>query len=144
MVSASLSADAAAALRLDPAVVRVELDKVRAAEAQPSDPEYASQWGLDIIGWQKVYTDNSPAGSAVVAILDTGVEAGHPDLAGQLVAGASFVEGASATADPSGHGTAMAGIVAAATDNGTGIAGVGFRGVSIMPVTVLGRRRHRP
>ena len=43
-----------------------------------------------------------------------------------------------ATSDPNGHGTAMAGIIAAATDNGSGIAGVGFAGVKVMPVTVLG------
>ena len=72
-----------------------------------------------------------------MAILDTGVDGSQPDLAGQLVAGTSFV-GGSATTDPNGHGTAMAGIVAAATDNGIGIAGVGFDGVSIMPVSVLG------
>src|SRR5207237_8666138 len=42
------------------------------------------------------------------------------------------------TNDPNGHGTEMAGIVAAATDNNTGIAGVGYSGVQVMPVTVLG------
>src|SRR5207247_4762330 len=42
------------------------------------------------------------------------------------------------TTDPNGHGTEMAGIVAAATDNGKGIAGVGYAGVKVMPVTVLG------
>ena len=50
--------------------------------------------------------------------------------------GTSLV-GGSATTDPNGHGTAMAGIIAAETGNGTGIAGIGFAGVSIMPVTVL-------
>ena len=49
-----------------------------------------------------------------------------------------------ARADPNGHGTAMAGIVAAATDNGIGIAGVGYAGVKVMPVTRPRRRRHGP
>ncbi|MES2209391.1 MAG: S8 family serine peptidase, partial [Chloroflexota bacterium] len=79
----------------------------------------------------------TPAGTAVVALLDTGVDASHPDLSGQLVAGTSILDGSAGTADPNGHGTWMAGIIAAATDNGTGIAGIGYAGVSIMPVTVL-------
>ena len=45
--------------------------------------------------------------------------------------------GGDPTVDPNGHGTAMAGIIAAATDNGQGIAGIGFAGVKVMPVTVL-------
>ena len=70
-----------------------------------------------------------PAGSVEVAILDTGVDASHPDLAGQLVGGA--------TTDPHGHGTWMAGIVAADANNGIGIAGVGYDGVSVLPIAVL-------
>ncbi len=79
-----------------------------------------------------------PAGTSVVAILDTGVDAGHPDLDGVVVPGASFVDGSTWSNDPNGHGTAMAGIVAAETGNGLGVAGVGYDGVSVMPVTVLG------
>ena len=48
-----------------------------------------------------------------------------------------MLAGVAATDDPNGHGTWMAGIIAAATDNGTGIAGVGYAGVRVMPVTVL-------
>ena len=69
------------------------------------------------------------AGTAVVAVLDTGVDTSHPDLAGKTTA---------ASTDPNGHGTAMAGIIAAGVDNGTGIAGVAYDGVSVMPVTVMG------
>ena len=49
-----------------------------------------------------------------------------------------LADGVAGTTDPNGHGTEMAGIVAAATDNGKGIAGVGYAGVKVMPVTVLG------
>ena len=62
----------------------------------------------------------------------------HADLAGQLVPGTSILDGSAGTTDPNGHGTAMAGIIAALTDNGQGIAGVGYAGVKVMPVTVLG------
>ena len=79
-----------------------------------------------------------PTGSATVAILDTGVDASHSDLDSNIVSGASFVDGSSWDVDPHGHGTAMAGIVAAETDNAQGIAGVAYAGVSVMPVTVLG------
>ena len=70
-------------------------------------------------------------------MLDTGVDASHPDLEGQLVAGTSILEGGDPNTDPSGHGTAMAGIIAADTNNDAGIAGVGYDGVKVMPVTVL-------
>ena len=66
-----------------------------------------------------------------------GVDASHPDLDDAIVAGASILEGSTWSADPNGHGTAMAGIVAAETNNGEGIAGVGYAGVKVMPVTVL-------
>ena len=127
---------AVAALNADSRVTRVEPDRSRATEADPSDPGYASQWALPKIGWDSVY-GSAIAGSATVAVLDTGVDASQPDLAGKLIGGTSLV-GSPATSDPNGHGTAMAGIVAAAADNGIGIAGVGYDGVSIMPVSVLG------
>jgi len=95
------------------------------------------QWSLAKIGWNNVFGSVSPSGSAVVALLDTGVDGSHSDLAGQLVPGTSILDGSAGTTDPNGHGTAMAGIIAAATDNGQGIAGVGYAGVKVMPITVL-------
>ncbi len=118
-------------------MLKVERDRVRAAEGSPGDPGYSDQWSLPRIGWDEVYGVVDPAGSAVVAVLDTGVDAGHADLAGRVVAGKSLLPDSDPTVDPNGHGTAIAGIVAAATDNGTGIAGIGFAGVKVMPVTVL-------
>ena len=129
------AASGADVLRARAGVARVELDRERAAEAVATDPQYADQWSLRTIGWPSV---SAPAsGSAVVAILDTGVDASHPDLVGRLVAGAAFVGGDPLT-DPNGHGTWMAGIVAASTGNGEGIAGIGSAGVRVMPVSVLG------
>ena len=129
---------AVTALETDPNVAAVEPDTTRSAQAAPSDPEYPQQWSLARIGWDQVYGSFYPLGNATVAVLDTGIAAGHPDLSGQLVPGASMIDGSDGTTDPNGHGTWMAGIVAAATDNGIGIAGVGYSGVHIMPVTVLG------
>ena len=107
------------ALRADPRVSVVESDRSRAAEAAPDDPGYADQWALTQIGWDQVF-GTPVGGSAVVAVLDTGVDGSLPDLAGKLVAGTSLL-GTSPTDDPNGHGTAMAGIIAAGTDNGSGI-----------------------
>ncbi|HYN70113.1 MAG TPA: hypothetical protein VEX41_07880, partial [Candidatus Eisenbacteria bacterium] len=78
-------------LLADPSVSRVELDRVRATEASPSDPRYADQWSLPKIGWDIARDTTVPTGTATVALLDTGVDASHPDLAGQLVDGTSIV-----------------------------------------------------
>ena len=124
-------------LRANGNVSAVEADRIRSAEADPSDSGYASQWSLPKIGWNNVFGTVTPSGSAVVALLDTGVDGSHADLAGQLVAGTSILDGSAGTTDPNGHGTALAGIIAALTDNGQGIAGVGYAGVKVMPITVL-------
>jgi hypothetical protein len=121
----------------DPAVNSVEPDLSREVEAA-GDPRLADQWSLPRIGWDALHAQGLPTGSATVAILDTGVDANQPDLQGRLLPGQSFVDGSPANTDPHGHGTWMAGIVAAATDNGTGIAGIGGDGVRVLPITVLG------
>src|SRR5207244_10743603 len=88
--------------------------------------------------WGNAYGSLQPGATATVAILDTGVDATHPDLAGKVVPGENAITGSGdGQSDPNGHGTQMAGIVAAATNNGEGIAGTGYAGVQIMPVTVL-------
>src|SRR5213079_3281354 len=71
------------------------------------------------------------------AVLDTGVDAGHPDLAGRVAAGQSFVNG-DPNSDPNGHGTALAGIAAASVNNATGMAGVAYAGAGVSSVQVLG------
>mgnify|MGYP000325785094 CR=1 FL=1 len=103
----------------------------------PNDPGYNQQWALVKIGWEQVYGAVPITGTARIAVLDTGVDAGHPDLAGRVVAGQSFVGGDPNT-DPNGHGTALAGIAAATVGNGVGIAGVAWAGASLMSVQVLG------
>ncbi|MEO7229841.1 MAG: S8 family serine peptidase, partial [Candidatus Limnocylindrales bacterium] len=126
------------ALLADPTVLRVEADTSRTAEATPSDTSYGSQWSLPQIGWDQAFGTIAPSGSATVAILDTGIDASHPDLAGQVLPGTSILDGSNGMTDANGHGTWMAGIIAAQTDNALGIAGVGYAGVRVMPVTVLG------
>src|SRR2546425_11315342 len=123
----------------DPQVVNAEENKTRQSQAFPADPLYTNQWSLPKIGWDLVFGTVTPTGSAIVAILDTGVDAQHPDLVGNVIPGTSTLDGSSGMTDPSGHGTWVAGVVAARTNNTPveGIAGVAYAGVRLMPVTVL-------
>ncbi len=120
----------------DPQVQSVEINQTRKVEALPLDPLYGSQWALPKIGWDSLFGVVNPFGQATVAVLDTGVDASHPDLLGNIVSGTSVIDGSGGTVDLNGHGTALAGIVAAVSNN-IGIVGIGFSGVKIMPVKVL-------
>lgn len=106
------------------------------AAETPNDPAYISQWHLQKIGGPTAWTLNTGSPSVVVAVIDSGVYAEHPDLAGKLVAGWSFTDSSGNTADVLGHGTAVAGTLAAATNNGIGVAGVSW-GSLIMPLVVV-------
>src|SRR5437773_11556112 len=121
----------------DPQVVNAEENRTRQSQAFPAGPLYPNQWSLPKIGWDQVFGTVTPMGSAIVAVLDTGVDAQHPDLAGNVIPGTSILDGSPGTTDPSGHGTWVAGIAAAQTNTLEGIAGVAYAGVRIMPVTVL-------
>ncbi|QEU89699.1 S8 family serine peptidase [Streptomyces kanamyceticus] len=100
------------------------------------DPMRGQQWALDALklpdAWQKAKGDDT-----VIAIVDSGVDLDHPDLKDRLVDGYDFVDGDKRPEDGFGHGTHVAGIAAADTDNGKGIAG-GAPGAKIMPVRVMG------
>lgn len=132
-------ADTLARYQADPQVVRAEENKTRQAEAVPADPLYSSQWALPMISWDLAFGTITPTGTATVAILDTGIDASHPDLADKVLTGTSILDGTDGLTDPSGHGTWMAGIIAARTNTvpAEGVAGVGYAGVRVMPVTVL-------
>lgn len=100
------------------------------------DPLRAEQWGLDAVRADQAWAVSTGAG-VVIAVVDTGVDATNPDLADRLVPGTDLVDGGDGTVDRYGHGTHVAGIAAAATGNGIGVAG-GAPGAKIMPVRVLG------
>src|SRR5690606_11143218 len=71
-----------------------------------------------------------------IAVIDSGVDAGHPDLSGKVLPGYNAIRGNGDPSDDNGHGTAVAGLIAANTDNGAGIAGICW-GCRILPVKVL-------
>jgi subtilisin family serine protease len=89
----------------------------------PNDAHWSLQWGLRSMGLPAVWDRFKGSPRVVVAVLDTGVDASHPDLAGALLPSRNVVAGASA-ADEDGHGTAVAGVIAARPNNGQGEAGV--------------------
>jgi type VII secretion-associated serine protease mycosin len=139
------------ALRLarDPAVVRVEPDSSGSVQFTPNDSLYRTdpqfglgQWGIRTAHVDQAWdlTRGSPA--VIVAIIDTGIDANHPDLAGVSLPGTTFITSPdppcdpASTVDDNGHGTHVAGLIAANGNNGRGIAGVAF-GVRILPIKAL-------
>lgn len=125
----------------DPAVEYAEPNYIYHALASPNDTYYSSyQWNMRIMnadtGWD-IYKGSS---SVIIAVIDTGVSVAHPDLADKITAGANagydFVDNDNNPTDANGHGTHVAGIAAAMTNNGTGVAGVDWN-AKIMPVRVL-------
>src|SRR6266516_454324 len=123
-------------LRLERSVVEAAPDDVRQVTAAVSDPAFSSQWALDRIGWRAAFRTVKPKRGVTIAVVDTGVDGANRDFAGRLTPGYSAFATKPAV-DPHGHGTWMASIAAAATNNRVGIAGVAFAGARIMPVQVL-------
>jgi thermitase len=100
----------------------------------PSDPSYGQEWGLERIQAPAAWDVTAGRPDVRIAILDSGIDMSHEDLAGKIVASENFTP-TSTRSDRYGHGTHVAGIAAAATNNGVGIAGVGFN-CSLMNVKV--------
>lgn len=104
-----------------------------------ADPLRVEQWGLVATRTAEAWGTATGAGT-VIAIVDSGVDSTHPDLAGRLVPGVDLVDPGTpsgTSVDPNGHGTHVAGIAAATTGNGVGISGAA-PGAMIMPIRVLG------
>ncbi len=134
-----------------PLVAYAEPDYVAHALGDPDDTDFSKQWGLDNDG--QVYKDSLSGmadadidapeawdittGTATVsiAILDTGIDQDHPDLDDKLKGNINFTDSSTAD-DLYGHGTHVAGIAAAETNNAQGVAGVGYN-TSLLNVKVL-------
>jgi len=90
----------------------------------PTDPLVAKQWYLTQSRFYEPWLTLPALEPVTVAVIDSGVDASHPELAGGRILDAKSFVGGSARVDPLGHGTFVAGIVAAGVDNGIGIAGL--------------------
>jgi subtilisin family serine protease len=122
-----------------PIVLHAEIDEIAGATQSeptpPNDPRYAEQWALPVVGLPEAWA-GLPSRTVVVAVVDSGVCANHPDLQGRIRAGYDFVDNDNDPADVFGHGCGVAGVIAANANNGMGIAGVAPN-VQIMPLRVL-------
>jgi serine protease len=133
-----------------------EPNYIRRPLAVPNDALYDSQWHYPFISLPDAWDISTGNSNVVVAVVDTGVLLDHPDINGQLVSGYDFIsstdsslDGDGVDADPddpgdlsgvgrsSFHGTHVAGTIAAASNNGIGVAGIAWN-ARIMPLRALG------
>ncbi len=112
-------------------------------DGSPNDALFSLQTNLTTIGVPAAWTRTTGTPGVIVAVLDSGIDAAGLDFAGRLVPGFNALTGVADTTtdfgptnDDHGHGTHVSGTIAAAANDGVGIAGVA-PGVSIMPVKVL-------
>jgi serine protease len=128
---------AIARLRRDPAVAGVSREWVRELRRVPNDSAVAApedryavaagtpiQWALARQNFPAAW-DVTTGETARVAVLDTGIDGGHPELAGKILT-AESVAGGDPRADSDGHGTHVSGLACAATADGRGVAGAGW------------------
>jgi subtilisin family serine protease len=106
------------------------LERSRRLAFTPNDPMFKKQWNLTAIHafdtWP-VWPIKPTLAPVKVAIIDSGIDGGHPELESRIEDAQSFVPDApNARKDPIGHGTFVAGLIAAELNNSTGIAGIGF------------------
>lgn len=121
----------------DPRVQSVEPDyTVHGHATTPNDPEYVNQPYWTRVGADQLWDTTKGSSNLLIADLDTGINFQHPDFAGKTVAGYDFVNNDNDATDDHGHGTAVAGVMAATTNNGVGIAS-GCWNCKIMPIKVL-------
>lgn len=130
------------ALRRSGLFSSVERDHLVRVAEDPNDSHYAAQWGLPRAGVPAAWALSSGAG-VTVAVVDTGVEASHPDLQGQLLPGYDFINDDGDPDDDNGHGTRMVGIVGAVRDNAEGISGVA-PAARVLPVKALDAQGYGP
>jgi len=123
-----------ALLKHNPHLRFAELDYKVSPNLVPNDPYTGSAWHLGKINAYTAW-DTSMGSGVTVAVLDSGIDATHPDLTARLVPGWNFYDGNSNTADVYGHGTQVAGTVAATLNNGAGVAAVAGQ-AALMPIRV--------
>ncbi|AKB24932.1 hypothetical protein MSMTP_1463 [Methanosarcina sp. MTP4] len=140
-------------------VVEVSPNYFRFSLVTPNDPLYSTEWGLEKINCSEAWNRTTGSASVTVAVVDTGVDLDHPDLQENLLPGYDMVDLVGVSPEPGwhfegdfltrdnnpqdevGHGTHVAGTIAALTNNAIGVAGVTWK-CKILPVKVLARIVH--
>ena len=127
-----------AAARSLPGFAWAEPMRVASVNRMANDPLASQQWAIRRIGLARAWDVETGKASVVVAVMDTGVAWAHPDLRTQVVGkGIDVANGDDDADDDHGHGTHVAGTIAAAANNRAGVAGVAW-GAKVLPVKVLG------
>lgn len=115
--------------------------RTHCAVAPPNDALWSRQWDMLAIDMLDAWAVTKGSSSVTVAVIDNGVSPTHPDLGARLVAGRDIADNdndATPTPDAAGgHGTHVAGTIAAITNNSIGVAGVCWQGVKVMPLKVF-------
>ncbi|TCO75407.1 serine protease [Chromatocurvus halotolerans] len=141
-------------LAREPGVAAAEPNYRVSVRATPNDEAYPLQWHYPLINLPAAWRITNGSPEVIVAVVDTGILSGHPDLAGQLVPGYDFIRDPESAGDGDGidpdpedvgtgnlsgnfHGTHVTGTVAAAGNNRIGVAGAAW-GVRVMPLRALG------
>lgn len=151
----------AKALRRRADVLSADLNYIRHPSATPTDQYYPLQWHYPLVRLPQAWDLVAPSSGVVVAVIDTGVVTGHPDLQGQLVAGYDFIQDPTRARDGNGcdpdasdpgdstspgqssfHGTHVTGTLVARTSlepgaDSKGVAGVAWN-AKVMPLRALG------
>ncbi|HEX3052428.1 MAG TPA: S8 family peptidase [Aggregatilineaceae bacterium] len=134
------SASGVQRLRAASQVIYLEPNLLRQAATSPNDPGISKQWALGVMGVYAAWDVTPGEPDVIIAVLDTGIDLNHPDLDSHLLPGYDFVDDDN---DPSPvsaseyHGTHVAGIANAETNNGVGVAGVAWN-ARTMPVRIIG------
>lgn len=115
---------------------RVHVLSSTQSNVKANDPYLSRQSYLDLIGAKKAWNTVHDQTDITIALVDTGVDFNHPDLKGNLLGGVNLLDSSLPPQDDNGHGTNVAGVLAAAGNNGAGIAGILWRS-RIMPIKAL-------
>lgn len=126
-VTRPTAAAARARLAALPDVTSVEAPAARRFSGTPDDPRYAAQKPyFDAVAAPAAWARQRGSATVRIAVVDSGIDVGHPDLAGKIVATYDAHTGGSDITDTLGHGTFVAGVAAASTNNAVGVAGAGY------------------
>ena len=114
-------------VRKEPSVIRAGPNHFRSANAVPNDPSYGSQWYLAKINWPDAWTQFTGTQNVIVAVVDSGVSKTHLQLNSALMTSSGerdYYDNDNNADDGFGHGTLVAGIIAAKINDGSGVAGI--------------------
>lgn len=124
-------------LKENPEVEYAELNYItKVCSVLPNDEYFNKQWGIQKIEANNVWSANIGNTNIIIALLDSGVDYNHQDLACNVIQGYDFVNQQKDVMDDLGHGTLCAGIINARGYNGIGIVGVSWN-CKLMPIKVV-------